>query len=321
MHVFVYLVSGTTVEFGHGGLSDSQSLCLDLSLFSDFPLEEEYLVFHTFVGVKDLIIKRLHHDQWVKILRFWHRLSEGKFFKHMIENETISRNDQLCICAMIQNVILTNKSKKYDHRIPQYMQQLFNVLSGSGCFWIIESEYDVLVPRLRKYLTNSPKASPYLTHLDTVKNIPSRGAQTFEWKINPNDTLKLFGKDHPWLKSEEYRIYLHNKRDDYLSFHFECQNKAKSGLFRCRLHLDEKPKYVTRLSFGNGLFCQELQFDNYTFGELTEQRLFNMSLHSLFQTNLLKPYMNNGFNLKLQIQIFSIKNKKGEKINFDPHQK
>ena len=84
-------MSGITVEFGHGGLSDLQSLCLDLSVFSDFPLEQEYLIFHSFVSVKDLVIKRLHHDQWVKILRFWHRLTEGFFFKHLIDNKSINK--------------------------------------------------------------------------------------------------------------------------------------------------------------------------------------------------------------------------------------
>eukprot|EP00488_Nonionellina_sp_1-RS-2012_P000720 TRINITY_DN11963_c0_g1_i1.p1 TRINITY_DN11963_c0_g1~~TRINITY_DN11963_c0_g1_i1.p1 ORF type:complete len:113 (-),score=12.70 TRINITY_DN11963_c0_g1_i1:132-470(-) len=97
-----------------------------------------------------------------------------------------------------------------------------------------------------------------------------------------------------------------NDKKEYLLFHFECQNKAKSGLFRCRIHLDERPKHVSRVSFGNGLFCHELIFDNYSYGELTEKRLYNMSLHSLFETRLLKQFQT-GFTLTLQIQIFEIK--------------
>jgi len=310
-------VSGISVEFGHGGLSDLQSLCLDLSMFSDFPLEQEYLIFHSFVSVRDLIIKRLHHDQWLSILRFWHRLTEGFFFKHLIDSKAITRNDQLCICAMVQNTILTNKSKKYDHRIPSYMQSLFDVLGGNGFFWIINSEYDGLVPRLKKYLTVN--SSPYLTHLESTKQISARCAQTFEWNVNSIDTSQLFVKPHPWIKSDSYKIFINE--NDYLSFHFECQNKAKSGLFRCRIHLDEKPDYVSKISFGNGLYCPELQFDNYSYGELNSNKLYNMSLHSLFKTSLLRKYSDTGFNLKLQIQLFSIKDKNGAIINIHPHQK
>eukprot|EP00484_Ammonia_sp_Unknown_P025148 CAMPEP_0197052090 /NCGR_PEP_ID=MMETSP1384-20130603/26616_1 /TAXON_ID=29189 /ORGANISM="Ammonia sp." /LENGTH=738 /DNA_ID=CAMNT_0042484739 /DNA_START=35 /DNA_END=2248 /DNA_ORIENTATION=- len=179
-------VSGTMVEFAHGGLSDLQSLCLDLSVFSEFPMEEEYLIFHTFVSIKDICIKRLHHDQWVNILSFWHRLSEGFFFRHLIENDAVSKNDQLCICAMIQNMLLSETSKKYDKRVPRYMQKLFNVLNKPrAIFWIIHSEYDLLVPRLNKYLTSrSSKLLKYLTATDIktgVKAVKIRRVCTFDW--------------------------------------------------------------------------------------------------------------------------------------------
>jgi hypothetical protein len=318
---FSEVKDGISVELSHGGLSDLQSLCFDLSYLSDNPLEEEYLIYHTFISVKDIVVKRLHHDQWLKILRFWHKVNEGFFCKHLICSGMISRNDQLCICAMISNMINGKsnfENKKYDTRIPKYMQKLFNVLGGNGFLWIINQEYDLFIPKLKKYLLDA--SSPFIEYLRKYKYITVRYAQIFNWFINSIDINQLFLNTHPWIKSDKYKIFL-NDTSDYLLFHFEAQNKAKSNLFRIKLIMDYKPQYVSSISFGNGLFIEKLQFDNYSYGELTQNKSFNMSLHSLFKTNLLKEKdIQNGFNLKLQIQLFSIKNKNGELININPHQ-
>eukprot|EP01083_Nonionella_stella_P010175 29071_1 len=306
-------IDGITVEFGHGGLSDLQSLCLDLSPFSDNPIECEYLLFHSFVSIRDICMKRLHHEQWLAILRFWHRVNEGFFHQHLVVDDTISRNDQLCICAMVQNMIVDPKNDKYDHRIPQYMQKLFNVLGNNGFFWMIRSEYDALIPKLQKYLITAD--SPFLAHL-SKRGATIRSAQVFEWAVSQQESNRLLLTNHPWIRSESYQIFINEKRD-HLVFHFEVQDKPKSGLMRCRIHLDDKPSYVDKLTFGNGLFCHELQFDNYSYGELTEKRNYNMSLHSLFQTKLLK---NIAFHLTLQIQIFEIKNRKGQTVSINPFQ-
>merc|ERR1712154_67137 len=71
---------GIAIELSHGGLSDLQSLSLDLSYLSDYPSEEEQLVFHSYLSFNDVIINRMHHDEWLKILRFWYKIKEGFFF-------------------------------------------------------------------------------------------------------------------------------------------------------------------------------------------------------------------------------------------------
>ena len=40
----------------------------------------------------------------------------------------------------------------------------------------------------------------------------------------------------------------HNDDNNKLIFHFECQNKAKNNLFRCRIHLDYKPENVAKIN-------------------------------------------------------------------------
>ncbi len=107
-------------------MSDLQSLCFNLSYLSNTPWIQESLIFRTYISIKDIIIKRLHHDQWLKILRFWYRINEGYYVKHLINKKLISKYDQLAICAMINNMTNTgmNKNKKYDEKIPKYMQKL-----------------------------------------------------------------------------------------------------------------------------------------------------------------------------------------------------
>lgn len=70
---------GIAIELSHGGLSDLQSLSLDLSYLSDYPSEEEQLIFHSYLSFHDVIINRMHHDEWLKILRFWYKIKEGFF--------------------------------------------------------------------------------------------------------------------------------------------------------------------------------------------------------------------------------------------------
>merc|ERR1739845_218601 len=80
-----------------------------------------------------------------------------------------------------------------------------------------------------------------------------------------------------------------NDDDDFLVFHFEAQNKAKNNLFRVRIHLDSKPDNVAKINLGMELFCKAANnFDNYSYGELRYDKLYNVSLHSLFETKILK---------------------------------
>lgn len=70
---------GIAIELSHGGLSDLQSLSLDLSYLSDYPSEKEQLIFDSYLSFHDVIINIMHHDEWLKILRFWYKIKEGFF--------------------------------------------------------------------------------------------------------------------------------------------------------------------------------------------------------------------------------------------------
>ena len=148
-------------------------------MLSEFPFEEERFIFHSYVSIKDIVINGLHHDQWLKIFRFWYKLKEGFFFDHLIGTMGVTKNDQLCICAMIINMMLGKENEnhsKYDQRIPYYMQCLFNECIQNKAFvWIIESEYLHLAPKLKSLLfynsTNLNKSSQFIRFLVSEKNV------------------------------------------------------------------------------------------------------------------------------------------------------
>merc|ERR1712129_101929 len=86
-----------------------------------------------------------------------------------------------------------------------------------------------------------------------------------------------------------------------LTFNFECQDKLKNGLFRCRVHLDKFPDIISKVNLGIGIYAD---------------KLYNSSLHSLFKTTDLRKY--HSLNLKLQIQLFYLHNSKNQLIKFQP---
>ena len=321
---------GIAIELSHGGLSDLQSLCLDLSYLSDYPSEEEQLIFHSYLSFNDVIINRMHHDEWLKILRFWYKIKEGFFFNHLIENNKITRNDQLCICAMIINMIINNnKHPRYDNRIPKYMQNLFNECVENNTFvWIIQSEYNKMIKKLQNLLyfdnQNITKSSQFIQYLIKYKKCNVCNANIFNWKINKNEFEILFDKTlkNKWIISPQYTVYMNDLNNNKLIFHFECQNKLKNNLFRCRIHLDYKPENVCKINLGMGLFCKSANnFDNYSYGELRYDKLYNVSLHSLFQTKILKKNCKNkSFILKLQIQLFYVYDFNGKLIPINQSQ-
>lgn len=320
---------GIAIELSHGGLSDLQSLSLDLSFLSDYPSEEEQLVFHSYLSFNDVIINRMHHDEWLKILRFWYKIKEGFFFNHLIESNQITRNDQLCICAMIINMIIANpKHPRYDKRIPEYMQNLFNECVENNTFvWIIQSEYAMMIKKLQNLLAfdsrDHSKSSQFIQYLIKHKKCNVCNANIFHWRVQPSEFALLFdrSKKNQWIASPKYVVYM-NHEGDRLEFHFECQNKAKNNLFRCRIHLDHKPENVAKINLGMGLFCKDANhFDNYSYGELRYDKLYNVSLHSLFPTKILKRNCKNQtFTLKLQIQLFYVYDFDGKLIPINQSQ-
>ena len=321
---------GIAIELSHGGLSDLQSLSLDLSYLSDYPSEEEQLIFHSYLSFNDVIINRMHHDEWLKILRFWYKIKEGFFFNHLIENNKITRNDQLCICAMIINMIINNnKHPRYDNRIPKYMQNLFNECVENNTFvWIIQSEYKNMIKKLQNLLYFDSKqilkSSQFIQYLIKYKKCNVCNANIFNWKINKSEFEDLFDKSkkNKWIISPQYTVLMGDDEQNKLVFHFECQNKAKNNLFRCRIHLDEKPENVAKINLGMGLFCAKANnFDNYSYGELRYDKLYNVSLHSLFQTKILKKNCKKKeFSLKLQIQLFYVYDFNGKLITINQSQ-
>ena len=325
---------GIAIELEHGGLSDLQSLCLDLSHLSDYPSEEEQLVFHSYLSFNDVIINRMHHDEWLKILRFWYKIKEGFFFNHLIQRQEISRNDQLCICAMIINMIIANdKHPRYDNRIPPYMQRLFNECVEEKTFvWIVRSEYTKMIKKLQNLLHfdqfDEEKSSQFVKYLIKHKKCNVCNANIFEWNVQPKEFKNLFArKSKLWISSPQYTVYMNsnsanNANNDYFKFHFEAQNKAKNNLFRVRIHLDYKPENVAKINLGMGLFCKAANnFDNYSYGELRFDKLFNVSLHSLFETKLLKKSCKKKtFTLMLQIQIFYVYDFDGKLISINQSQ-
>ncbi len=62
------------------------------------------------------------------------------------------------------------------------------------------------------------------------------------------------------------------------------------------------------------VYLLKLQFDNYSYGKLTNKKSYYMSLHSSFRTQLLKDInaIKNGFHVTFQIQLISIKNNNGD---------
>jgi len=316
-------------------LSDLQSLCLDLSILSDYPSEEEQLVFHSYLSFNDVIINRMHHDEWLKILRFWYKIKEGFFFNHLIVSEEITRNDQLCICAMIINMILANdKHPRYDNRIPPYMQHLFNECVENNTFvWIVASEYTQMIKKLQNLLhfdqfDHEANSSQFIKYLCKYKKCNVHNANIFNWTVRTKDFCILFDKNkkNKWILSPQYTVFLNTNcgiaddaSDDCLKFHFEAQNKAKNNLFRVRIHLDSKPANVAKINLGMGLFCKAANnFDNYSYGELRYDKLYNVSLHSLFETKILKKNCKKRtFSLKLQIQLFYVYDFDGKLIEIN----
>jgi len=321
--------SGIMVELNHGTLSDLQSLGLDNSLISEFPFEEERFIFHSYVSIKDIVINGLHHDQWLKIFRFWYKLKEGFFFDHLIGEMGVTKNDQLCICAMIINMMLgrgNEDHERYDDRIPFYMQCLFNECIQNKAFvWIIDTEYVHLAPKLKSLLfynaSNLSASSQFIRFLVTEKKCNVCKCNTFEWTIADSLFDALLYGDHQWVKSSKYSIYLH-LNGDYgtahpLTFHFECQDKPKNGLFRCRVHLDHCPANIARVNLGIGVYADKVNVDNYSYAEIRcDEKLYNSSLHSLFPTKMLSKY--HSLKLKLQIQLFYLHDANGKMIKFQP---
>lgn len=208
-------------------------------------------------------------------------------------------------------IINNNKHPRYDNRIPDYMQNLFNECVENNTFvWIIQSEYTKMIKKLQNllYFDNqiTEKSSQFIQYLIKYKKCNVCNANIFNWKINPNQFNLLFDKTkkNKWISSPQYVVYMNDQ--NMLKFHFEAQNKAKNNLFRCRIHLDEKPDNIAKINLGMGLFCKMANnFDNYSYGELRYDKLYNVSLHSLFQTKILKKNCKNKqFTLKLQIQLF-----------------
>lgn len=324
---------GIMVELNHGTLSDLQSLCLDTSSLSEFPMEEERLLFHSYVSMKDIVIRGLHHDQWLKIFRFWYKLKEGFFFKHLLGD--ISKNDQLCICAMMTNMMLAGnrQSSKYDSRIPLYMQCLFNECIQSKAFvWCIESEYVHLAPKLRALLSAD---SVFMRFLVKHKRCNVMKCVTFNWTLSRLDLDELLCvRDAKWLRSPPLdiavRLLNRNKDDDVevddeaeevsLRFHFECQEKPKNGLFRCRVHLDVAPQWMSRVNLGIGIYVERVNVDNYSYAEIKcgphDEKRYNSSLHSLFDCKVLRSGGYSELRLKLQIQLFYLHGRDGKIVKF-----
>jgi len=218
---------------------------------------------------------------------------------------------------MIINMIIANdKHPRYDNRIPSYMQRLFNECVENNTFvWIVRSEYSKMIKKLQSLLYfdqfDEEKSSQFVKYLVKYKKCNVCNANIFNWNVPPNDFKVLFDKSrkNKWISSPQYTVYLNTDAEcDYLRFHFEAQNKAKNNLFRVRIHLDSKPENVAKINLGMGLFCAAANnFDNYSYGELRYDKLYNVSLHSLFETKILKKNCKKKtFTLKLQIQLFYV---------------
>eukprot|EP00488_Nonionellina_sp_1-RS-2012_P001593 TRINITY_DN258_c0_g1_i1.p1 TRINITY_DN258_c0_g1~~TRINITY_DN258_c0_g1_i1.p1 ORF type:complete len:169 (-),score=37.97 TRINITY_DN258_c0_g1_i1:250-756(-) len=168
----------------------------------------------------------MHHDEWLKILRFWYKIKEGFFFNHLIESTEITRNDQLCICAMIINMIIADeKHERYDNRIPQYMQYLFNECVENNTFvWIIQSEYGGMIKKLQSLLyfdyVSHTKSSQFIQYLMNKKKCNVCNANIFNWNISPSQFESLFSHTNEWIVSPQYTVFMNDCGNNYLKFHF-----------------------------------------------------------------------------------------------------
>ena len=239
----------------------------------------------------------------------------------------VTKNDQLCICAMIINMMLgrgNEDHERYDDRIPFYMQCLFNECIQNKAFvWIIDTEYVHLAPKLKSLLffnaSNLSASSQFIRFLVTEKKCNVCKCNTFEWTIGDSLFEALLYGDHQWVKSAKYSIYLHLDGDygtaHPLTFHFEVQDKPKNGLFRCRVHLDHFPAHISRVNLGIGVYADKVNVDNYSYAEIRcSEKLYNSSLHSLFPTKMLNKY--HSLKLKLQIQLFYLHGRDGKIVKF-----
>merc|ERR1712130_373477 len=100
-------------------------------------------------------------------------------------------------------IIANKKHPRYDGRIPEYMQNLFNECVENNTFvWIVHSEYAAMINKLRNLLTFDPlhvhKSSQFIQYLFHRKK-----------------------KNH-WIASPQYTVYI-NSGGDQLHFHFEAQ--------------------------------------------------------------------------------------------------
>ena len=245
---------------------EENNLFLDVSLFSDYPNEEERIIYGARLGFVDIIYRSVSHSEQVMALRLYQKMIDGDWY---CKNEGLfSKKSQKCIMNMIECMMAADKLSGND----QYIQQLFeciikNVGFGTKTIWINQHEAKQLMPEL-----NSLFFETFVPFLRKYYKIKMKYCNLMSMRIK---------REELWSSSRQFQlyspVYTVQNGNDWIELHFRCYKQfdavKNAHVLMAKFELKKMPNAISSVRLYGGLWFPQIAFDRWDYCTLSHSKM------------------------------------------------
>merc|ERR1712228_186893 len=304
---------GIILRLGKYEANKEYNYCLNMSFFSNYPMEFEHLIYGGKYEIFDVIYNNATHYNDLQSFKLYLQIIKGRWFSHnkLLFKKQYEKKLIVFVTNFMNNVYDMNNVNDY------YIQSLFNnvVLSNGSTkkyktIYIEPSEINKCLPQLKTLIVN--KLTPYLCQREVFK----RGYNmNLIMKLNYNTINGSSFASSLYSKEYKYQLlYLKNNKPQEIVFHYRCykkmDDKQKKAMFKGCFEIKEIPECVSKIKIIGGLLLPQIAFEKWDFITLSPDKLYSGS--SLFELQKIKNF--DSVLIKIAFQIKEVMDTDGKVI-------
>lgn len=280
------------------GSEKTMNRYFNVSNLSDFPNEDECIVYGDKFEINDIVMNGLSHFEELNVLKLYYQIIRGRWYTQ--NKQQFKKKNQREIVKLINNMI-NNKDKE------NYIQRCFESMTKNlrkNVIWINKNGLTQLLPELKQLFFDE-----FLDYLRINYNIKNEAGHIVQLKVTKEDLEKSSRGNAIYSESYSFKpVQLVNSKNiPDLSLSFRCYSKydanKKESVFKTEFVIKPFSKRIAWIRISGGIWFPQLSLDKWDFCTFTHNKLTKGS--SLFSLKRLEK-MNDALIVNVCFQIKDI---------------